>query len=61
MGWFTWKRGGVQPAESGKAVSAIEEQNEDRTPISREKFILETRPADDNPELPIYGIYRRFQ
>lgn len=61
MGWFTWKKESAQSAENGQELSAIGESNADRTPISREKFILETRPADDNPELPIYGIYQRFQ
>lgn len=61
MGWFTWKRDGEQPVKSEIGDSGNGELVEDNIPISKEKFILETRPADDNPELPIYSIYQRFQ
>lgn len=61
MGWFTKKKQDLTMRANEIRHSEIEEQGEAKTPISKDKFILETKMIDDNLELPIYGIYRRFQ
>ena len=61
MWWFTKKNQDVEPTETESAYPVSEIQNEDRVPIPREKFILESNVVDDHSELPIYGIYERFQ
>ncbi len=61
MGWFTKKKQGLTPSENDFQVLGTEERSEDKVPIDKDKFILDAKMVEDNLELPIYGIYRRFQ
>lgn len=76
MGLFTRKRREAEDTASAMAQSTAitiespKEQNEqkqeeiEKRPILKEKFIMETpalRPQIMKEELPIYDIYRRFQ
>lgn len=47
MWWFTKKNRDVEPTETESAYPVSEIQNEDRVPIPKEKFILESNVADD--------------
>lgn len=61
MSWFTKKKQNSAPSADGIQHSVIEERDDYKTSIDKDKFILETKMVDDNLELPIYGIYQRFQ
>lgn len=59
MLWFNKKEKNQISNENENNVIPIQE--EEMTPIQKDKFILETPPSQVKSELPIYEIYRRFQ
>ena len=61
MGWFIRKKRAAAPQAVATDLSADGRSAEPDVSIPREKFILETRAADDDARLPVYGIYQRFQ
>ena len=61
MDWFIRKKRAVAPQAVATDLSADGRSAEPDVSIPREKFILETRAADDDARLPVYGIYQRFQ
>lgn len=61
MGWFTKKNEAVEPIDNEIERLDNASGQENNTPIPRDKFILETKTMEESPELPIYGIYQRFQ
>lgn len=61
MGWFTKNKQDRDSITTNEVYPSNEEPIEDTVPIPRDKFILETKTLTENYELPIYGIYNRFQ
>lgn len=61
MGLFSRKNQVPEPISNEMKHSESEEQGDDKVPIPRDRFILESKAEEENPELPIYSIYQRFQ
>lgn len=61
MGWFTKKDEVVESIddEIDRLDNGTDRGN--NIPIPKDKFILETKTVEESLELPIYGIYQRFQ
>lgn len=56
MLWFNKKR----EHQISNENNVVPMQDEEITPVNKDKFILETPPSQAKSELPIYEIYRRF-
>lgn len=62
MGWFTKNKQEDKTAVTPDTAYPVNgDTNDDNVAIPREKFVLEQKTVGENFELPIYGIYGRFQ